>query len=290
MGPLHRDQRPQVLLGYDASQDNDAALRWAVDEARVRGLELVLCHCWHWPYPEGYVDVDVKAILKEAGDRLLDHGAARARALGATEAPAKRLRAEPVPDALVSESFEAELIVIGSHEQHHLLAGSTALQLPARARRPVLTVRRYRAPRRVVVAGVDESAGGDAALGFAMEEAALRNWRLRAVYGIWEPGAVPEAEVPLFTDKEKLIRVRTTALERIVAPWRQRYPRVDLQLCVVPDRPRETLLRAADQADLLVVGARGSGGLDRMLLGATSSAMLHHAPCTVATVPSDTRT
>ncbi|MFB4298573.1 universal stress protein [Actinomadura sp. NTSP31] len=285
MGGLDRVQRPQVLLGYDASEDNDPALRWAVEEARLRGLSLVMCHCWHWPYAADHMDDRVEAIIKRAGEMLLEQGEARARRLGAPGTVGKRLRSGPVPDALVGESGEAELIVIGSHERHRLPVGSTAVQLPARARRPVLAVRRCGGEHGRVVAGVDGSAGGEAALGFAVEEAALRGWSLRVVFGAWEPGAVDEAELPLFSDKERLAQVRTAALEKAVAPWRERYPKVDLRASVVLDRPRETLLAAVEDADLLVVGDRGTRGLDPLFLGATSSAMLHHAPCTVAIVP-----
>lgn len=35
------------------------------------------------------------------------------------------------------------------------------------------------------------SAGGDAAIRFAFEQAAMRGWGLSAVYGGWEPGEVP---------------------------------------------------------------------------------------------------
>ncbi|HEU5031801.1 MAG TPA: universal stress protein [Spirillospora sp.] len=290
MGELDRAQRPHVLLGYDASEDNEPALRWAVDEARLRGLDLVMCHCWHWPYSADHVDDHVRAIIKRAGEKLLEHGEARAQKLGMPGTVGKRLRPEPVSDALVGESDDAELIVIGSHERHHLPVGSTAVQLPARARRPVVAVRRYGhgdgRTRGSIVVGVDGSAGGDAALGFAVEEAVLREWSLRVVFGVWEPGAVDEAELPLFTDKERLTEVRAATVERAVAPWRDRYPMADLQVSVLLDRPRQALLEAADGADLLVVGDRGAGGLGPLLLGATSSAMLQHAPCSVAIVPS----
>ncbi|QKG27121.1 universal stress protein [Actinomadura verrucosospora] len=286
MSGLDRGQRPQVLLGYDASEDNEPALRWAVEEARLRGLDLVMCHCWHWPYAADHMDDGVKAIIERAGEKLLEHGEARALRLGAPGTIGKRLGSGPVPDALVSESGEAELIVIGAHERHRVPVGSTAVQLPARARRPVLAVRRCGGTRGLVVAGVDGSAGGEAALGFAVEEAALRDWSLHVVLGAWEPGAVDEAELPLFGDKERLAQVRAIELEKAVAPWRGRYPKVDLRASVVLDRPREALLAAAEDADLLVVGDRGRRGLDPLLLGATSSAMLQHAPCTVAIVPS----
>ena len=285
MGGLARAQRSKVLLGYDGSEDNDAALRWAVEEARLRDLDLTICHCWHWPYPEGHDDPDVRAIVQRAGENLLRQGARQARRLGVPGRVQTLLRGEPVSETLVCESDDAELIVIGSHERHRLPAGSTAVQLPARTRRPVIAVRGAGEPRGRIVAGVDGSDGADAALGFAIEEAALRDAELRVVYGAWEPGAVPDWELPLFTDRDELYRARLARLEEAVHPWRRRYPKVHVELALLLERPREALLGAADGAGMLVVGDRGSGGLDPLLLGATSSAMLHHAPCTVAIVP-----
>jgi nucleotide-binding universal stress UspA family protein len=74
-------------------------------------------------------------------------------------------------------------------------------------------------------------------------------------------------------------------LERALHVWQRRYPQVTVHGALRLERPREALLDAAADVDLLVVGDRGIGGLDPLLLGATSSAMLHHAPCTVAIVP-----
>jgi nucleotide-binding universal stress UspA family protein len=48
--------------------------------------------------------------------------------------------------------------------------------------------------------------------------------------------------------------------------------------------PREALLEAAADAQLLVVGARGRGDLAEMRLGSVSYAVLHHAPCSVSIV------
>ena len=48
--------------------------------------------------------------------------------------------------------------------------------------------------------------------------------------------------------------------------------------------PSEELLRASADAELLVVGARGIGGLRRMLLGSVSTAVLHHARCPVVVI------
>ncbi|WP_245919821.1 universal stress protein [Actinomadura mexicana] len=274
------------MFGYDGTEENEPALRWAAEDARLRGLDLMLCYCWHWPYPSGHVDAGVQAVLQRAGENLLRKGARRARDLGARGKVRTLLRREPACDTLVDESNDAELIVVGSPERHRLPAGSTAMELPARTRRPVVAVRAADAGHGLVVAGVDASVHADATVGFAIEEAALRECDLRIVHGAWEPGAVPESDLPLFADKARLFQARAAMLERVVHPWRRRYPEVHVDVSLLLERPRETLLTAADGADLLVVGDRGTGNLDPLLLGATSSALLHHAPCSVAIVPS----
>ncbi|PRX01269.1 UNVERIFIED_ORG: nucleotide-binding universal stress UspA family protein [Actinomadura viridilutea] len=273
-----------VLVGYDGTVHSAHAVEWAATEARLRRLPLKVVHSWRWPYPISHIDHEGAAIVRRMGEHVLDHGVSLAERVAPGTRIQRRLKDGPAYVALMAEGDDAELIVIGSHGQADLPVASTALQLPSRARSPVLVVRRPVAGHRRVVVGVDGSAGSDAALDFAFEQAALRGWSLLAVYGCWEPGAVPREELDLFHDDEKLKRVCGARLERAVAPFRVRYPQVDAWTSLVLDPPREALFDAADHADLVVVGKRGHGTVDPLLLGATSTAMLQHAPCSVAVV------
>ena len=46
-----------------------------------------------------------------------------------------------------------------------------------------------------------------------------------------------------------------------------------------------TILRAATNASLVVVGSHGRTGLKGVLLGSVSGQVVHHAPCPVVVVP-----
>lgn len=274
-----------VVVGYDGTSESEKALRWAAQEARLRRLPLTVCHVWRWPFPITYIDHEGVAIVRRMGEHVLDHGAALVREWCPGLKVRKRLETGSTYAALMSEGREADLIVVGSHAPDEMPVGSTALRLPAQADRPVVIVRLAAARDGLVVVGVDGSPGADAALAFGFEEAALRGWRLRAVYGCWEPGAAPNGDLSLFDDEDELRRVCGSVLERTVAPWLVKYPAVSATTSLVVKSPREALLEAAEEATLMLVGPRGTGVVETLALGATSDAVLKHAPCTVAIVP-----
>lgn len=53
--------------------------------------------------------------------------------------------------------------------------------------------------------------------------------------------------------------------------------------------PADSILRVAEEvgADLIVVGARGLGAVDRFLRGSVSTKVAHHSPCDVLIVEHD---
>ena len=56
---------------------------------------------------------------------------------------------------------------------------------------------------------------------------------------------------------------------------------VEVEGSVVPGLPAEVLIDASKGADLVVVGSRGRGGFEGLILGSVSTKVTQHAQCSV---------
>jgi nucleotide-binding universal stress UspA family protein len=137
----------------------------------------------------------------------------------------------------------------------------------------------------VIVVGVDGSEGGQAALRFAAQEAALRGAKLRVVC-VWQvPTAVyggvrgVAADQALGED-----RARDVAAQALQEATRLE-PAVDRESRAVLGQPAHVLVQESQGADLLVVGSRGLGGFKSLLLGSVGQQCIHHAVCPVVVIP-----
>jgi nucleotide-binding universal stress UspA family protein len=88
-------------------------------------------------------------------------------------------------------------------------------------------------------------------------------------------------------DIDEIRAEETQALAARMAGWDIKYPDVQQHRVVAHDGAAHALLELAEQAHPVVVGTQGRGGVSRLLLGSTSHALMHHAPCPVIVVPSD---
>ncbi|MGW4209290.1 universal stress protein [Lentzea sp. NPDC004789] len=137
---------------------------------------------------------------------------------------------------------------------------------------------------RPVVVGVDGSPAARAALRWAVEDARRRGCRVDAV-SAWHPdygvmiGPLP-AEVMMSMPPQELEAVARKALDAAV----EGFDGVDIRPVLVEGDPRDVLVEASQEAELLVVGNRGHGTIVGAILGSVSSYCVHHASCPVVVV------
>ncbi|MFJ2866074.1 universal stress protein [Kitasatospora sp. NPDC087314] len=122
-------------------------------------------------------------------------------------------------------------------------------------------------------------------LAFAFETAARRGAPLTAVHS-WEPPAGAEyMHFGAIGGLEELAAAAAQALEAAVAPWRERYPDVPAATALLHGRAGVTMVEAAANAGLAVVGARRRHNPVGAHLGPVAHALIHHVACPVAVVP-----
>jgi len=142
-----------------------------------------------------------------------------------------------------------------------------------------------------IIVGIDGSAHSRRALEWAVSEAATRHAPLtvltvhQAVANMWGGSPVTYIGDPELTAQAlKEVQKETDDVLDAADPA-SRPPSVTVR--AVAGLPVEELLRAAEGADMLVVGARGAGGFKRLLLGSVSTHVTHHARCPVVVIPTD---
>lgn len=128
-----------------------------------------------------------------------------------------------------------------------------------------------------IAVGVDDSPGGRAALEWALAESRQWGATLEVVLA-WSYLVQPVSEFRPDFDEDAAREV----LDAILADHDT--AGVDLQPRIINDLPVQALLHVAQDADLVVVGARGLGGFTGLLLGSVSQQVATHAPCPVVVV------
>jgi nucleotide-binding universal stress UspA family protein len=139
-----------------------------------------------------------------------------------------------------------------------------------------------------ITVGFDGSHGAQRALEWAMREAAIRHVPLTVLSVHWVAvSGWTGKPIILRTDQEAVQQARHLAEEAIAKAAAELG---DSGAAVVTVRavsglPGQELIRASEDADLVVVGSRGSSTITRLLVGSVSSEVLHYALCPVVVVP-----
>lgn len=282
-----------TIVGIDGSPGAAHALAWALHRAdRLGPIRPVLT----WEYP-----VLAFASPMQPGPPLSSYEH--------FEAAAGRLAAEAVADlppgsctpvsvvngpaatTLAELSASADLLVVGTRGRSapaDILLGSVSGRVVRLAPVPVVVV-----PDSVpvedthgrVVVGVDGSANSIAALTWALRHAPADS-TVEAVY-VWSHLVsvmpVPPYVVPTETSKEAAGKVLTRAID--AAHRAAGTDRAVVATLDYGDDPRNLLVDHSADADLLVLGARGRGGVSHLVLGSVTTSLLHRPQVTTVVVP-----
>ncbi|WP_244223937.1 universal stress protein [Streptomyces tirandamycinicus] len=202
-----------------------------------------------------------------------------------------RVSGSPVP-ALIDRSATAPLVVVGHRGTGgfpRLPLGSVSLQVATHSRCPVLVVgtgeRTEPVDNRVVV-GVDVDDVQPHVMEFALRAAGSRGARLEVAHASTRPELLSTGPTgPLLLGHETRPIAARDLLEEKLAPYRSRWPDVEIRTRVERCRPAHLLVESSRDAELVVVGTHGRTGLRRLMLGSVSGEVLHTAECPVVVVP-----
>jgi nucleotide-binding universal stress UspA family protein len=140
------------------------------------------------------------------------------------------------------------------------------------------------APLHRIVVGIDGWDESKVALDWACDLAAQTGAAIDVVHG-WEyPYRTKDA---VFGSPRVEMQQDASALvDRVLAEMSAERRRLVTGTHVVEGSASEVLIDSSKDADLLVVGSRGRGGVRSLLLGSVSRKAMHHALCPVVAVPS----
>jgi universal stress protein E len=277
----------RLLAATDLSSRSDRALRRAALLASQAGAELVLLHVVDDDQPRRLVDAEAReamALLREQATGLPELAAIRARPV-VTEGD----RFEAI--LKTAELERSDLVVLGEHRRrilHDFFLGTTLERVMRFGTRPVLMVNALpTAPYRRVLVATDLSGHAARAVQQAARLGLLDGAEVTLLHAFEPPDAAALAGTPsdiLAAQEAEAAREAAAALDGFAA---RTLPGLAPGRLVRPGRPA-TLIRdmlASMQADLLVMGTAGDGGLRRAVLGSVAAEVLGAVRCDALAVP-----
>lgn len=282
----------RIAVGVDGYPEGSDAVALGAGLARLAGADLMLVTVHHDPL----------VVMPKGMDWTSLHEQARA-ALSAerdTRAPEARIDIESdlsVPRALkrVVDREHRDLLVLGSSRKApdgHVRIGKRTRQLLCHFECSLAVAprgyreRSDRALERVAV-GYDGEPESVAALAVAaaIASSAGAELRIQAVIDDRLP-TIPWMGVATESVKmwEQAVVDEIDALGAEVKLAASRL-QASTSVKIERGRPADSLLSLTDHVDLLVIGSRRWGPMNRVLLGATGEAIMHDAACPVLAVP-----
>jgi nucleotide-binding universal stress UspA family protein len=136
-----------IVVGVDGSEGSQAALRFALDEARLRGAEVKAVSAWHVPalaYEAGWTAAPVdQSEYSRIAEEELAASLRTASGEGSELTVSGLVREGQAAEVLCAEAAGADLLVVGSRGLggfRGLLLGSVSQQVAAHAPCPVVII------------------------------------------------------------------------------------------------------------------------------------------------------
>ena len=147
-----------IVVGVDGSEASREALRFGAEEAALRQARLVAVHAWLFIPPQPLGDPGMLAIPagdlagqlsaeNDAASLAFDEAIADALGADASTPIDRRLVEGDAGEAIVAQSADADLVVVGSHGRSGIraaLLGSVSRHVVDHATCPVVVVKASR--------------------------------------------------------------------------------------------------------------------------------------------------
>ncbi|TXN28967.1 universal stress protein [Lacisediminihabitans profunda] len=265
-----------ILAGIDGSSPSRSALTWTMRRAAATGAGVLLVHVVDDEW--GMIGTLALEEIHRSARELVEAESEFARSLEPTvPVTSEVLRGDPMVE-LASASARSELVVVGTHKTgflHGRAFGSRSLQLAASAQAPVAIIPESSVRnRRGIVAGVDDSTAGWAAVRFAAAEAErtgqdltlVRSWRLPQLRLDPDDRTLQHEKLVHAAVEQMMADAVSLAKEHCVT--------VSVKSRTMRRTPAEALIEASTSARLLVIGSSRRHGLAQRALGPVSHDVL----------------
>jgi len=283
-----------IVVGVDGSDASNRALRWAADQARADHRAITLAHALTTVAP-AYVGAamvnvaDAREALVLSARPVLDAARDEVTRIAPDVEVREVVEFADAGELLIGMSSTAAMVVVGSHGRGTVLSkllGSVGVRVMRRAHCPVAVVRPSNpgTVRNGVLVGLDALPESHPVLELAYREASRRGLPLTVLHVAWSSttGNLEAAYLPATTEEREAEQL---ALSETMAGMAEKYPDVRATTRFAEGRPDELLVRMGERMDLLVVGAHQVHGLERVLFGSVSVAVVEQAACPVVVVP-----